>query len=62
MTDTPNPGSKEALAQNCKCPVIDNNYGLGAYVDKDGVTLFWYNAECPIHGHLLLAPSRKSRR
>jgi hypothetical protein len=42
----PNPGSEEAIAQGCFCPIIDNNYGRGAYGDgKD----FWYTEGCPVH-------------
>lgn len=35
------PGSKEAIAKGCCCPV-DDNYG--------SKTLFWINEECPLHG------------
>ena len=45
--DIPNPGSDEAIAQNCLCPINDNHKGTGAY-GKDGV--FWMNIECPLHG------------
>lgn len=47
---TPNPGSKEAREQGCTCPVIDNNYGHGYYVDEEGTAAFWINEACPIHG------------
>jgi hypothetical protein len=46
----PNPGSKEAQAIGCTCPVIDNHYGKG-YMGTDGV--FVYSGDCPVHGHLL---------
>jgi len=49
----PNPGSKEALDQGCTCPVLDNCFGAGVCEDENGKTLFWFNQECPIHGHLL---------
>lgn len=45
---TPNPGSDEALAQGCKCAVLDNNHGKyppwpGAYFVTEG---------CPVHAPL----------
>ena len=42
----PNPGSDEALAQGCTCPVITNGYGKGLYNGK----LFWMRIDCPLHG------------
>jgi hypothetical protein len=47
MTDTPTPGSPEAVAEGCKCPVIDNRYGRGV---RDGSDEFWFNLTCPLHG------------
>ena len=44
--DTPNPGSDEAIALGCTCPVMDNNYGKG-YMGMEDV--FWYSANCPVH-------------
>jgi hypothetical protein len=42
----PNPGSDEALAAGCKCPVIDNNYGQIPPFPPDG----WYMiVGCPVH-------------
>lgn len=46
MTQTPNPGSEEALDQGCTCPVVDNNHGRGSYKG----TGFIYSADCPLHG------------
>lgn len=46
----PNPGSPEAVAQGCTCPVIDNHYGKGVPVGKDGAPLFWCSEKCPMHG------------
>lgn len=43
----PNPGSKEAIAVGCTCPVMDNHYGAG-YGGQEGV--FAYIQTCPIHG------------
>ena len=48
-SDLPNPGSKEAIEQGCKCPVIDNNRGAGI-PDADGkVNFFWYSSDCELH-------------
>lgn len=44
------PGSKEAVSAGCICPVVDNGRGSGAYIDKNGVAVFWYNKKCPLHG------------
>ena len=45
MTEVPNPGSDEAIAQGCVCPVLDNAHGKGT-----GDGLFWVNEDCPVHG------------
>ena len=45
--DVPNPGSEEARAASCICPVLDNNYGWGSDWGKDR---FWITEECPLHG------------
>ncbi len=51
MTSSPTPGSDEAVAQGCTCPVLDNGRGRGAY-QIDGVWQFWINWGCPVHmGH-----------
>lgn len=48
MTKTPNPGSKEAVAQGCTCPVMDNHNGAGVAGDgaKNG---WWVRWGCPVH-------------
>lgn len=47
---TPNPGSDEAVAQGCACPVLDNNHGVFAPFG-DGEDEEWFlSSECPIHG------------
>ncbi len=49
-TNTPPPGSPEAVALLCTCPVMDNQYGRGyRYVQGHPV---WYviMADCPLHG------------
>lgn len=45
----PNPGSPEAVAQGCSCPVMDNAGGRGAYGGGEPKT-FWVHERCPIHG------------
>ena len=45
----PNPGSAEAIAQGCKCPVLDNGHGKGCGREIDGKPVFWINGECPVH-------------
>lgn len=49
----PNPGSDEAIAAGCTCPVMDNHHGAG--VMHDGETVFWFDYDCfdydcPLHG------------
>jgi len=43
----PNPGSELAIAQGCKCAVIDNHYGKG-YHGQEGI--FMFSGDCPLHG------------
>ena len=47
----PNPGSDEALTQGCKCPVMDNAHGRGAWgSERDPDSLvFWINETCELH-------------
>ena len=47
--DKLNPGSDVALAQGCRCAVLDNCHGHGAYI-KDGKPIFWISEDCPLHG------------
>jgi hypothetical protein len=42
----PNPGSPEAIALGCKCPVLDNHNGTGS---DYGPGTFWYTDGCPVH-------------
>lgn len=46
----PNPGSTVARTQGCKCPMIDNQYGLGAYMDMKGTPHYIIDPKCPMHG------------
>ena len=41
----PTPGSSEAIAIGCNCPIMDNHNGKGL-----GCRYFWVNQTCPIHG------------
>ena len=41
----PNPGSDEARAMNCKCPILDNGHGRG-YMGTDN---FVISMDCPLH-------------
>lgn len=43
----PNPGSEEARARGCTCPVIDNHHGRG--FPRLGVTCFYVVDTCPVH-------------
>lgn len=43
---TPNPGSSEAIAAGCICPVLDNAHGRG-YRGQPGV--FVMTVGCPVH-------------
>jgi hypothetical protein len=45
----PHPGSREAEAEGCNCPVLDNSYGKGRYGDGEAFG-WWINFRCPIHG------------
>jgi hypothetical protein len=46
---TPNPESKEAIEQGCKCPVIDNHHGEGFQIGEDPTRHFWQSSDCPLH-------------
>ena len=38
----PNPGSDEAVARGCTCPVLDNGRGRAG-------PPWWYSGDCPVH-------------
>jgi len=42
----PPPGSDEAIAMGCTCPVMDNGRGTGYLGQKN---IFVMSASCPIH-------------
>lgn len=50
------PGSDEAIAAGCLCPVMDNGYGRG-YL---GSSYFVMHEGCPIHGSVPPACTRKT--
>jgi len=41
-----NPGSYEATAAGCRCPILDNNHGMWKPWPGD----WWVNGDCPLHG------------
>lgn len=46
MTKVPNPGSDEAVARGCKCPIMDNNHGkwvpwYGDWIISENCRLHW---------------------
>lgn len=45
------PGSPEAVADGCLCPVLDNAHGRGCgYVDAaSGLPIFIFSFDCPHH-------------
>jgi hypothetical protein len=45
----PHPGSDEAVAEGCQCPVLDNNHGRRAPYPPDG---WWITGGCPVHAPL----------
>ncbi len=57
MTPIPNPGSEEAVAMGCSCPIIDNHYGEG--IRYSAVPCFWINADCLLHGFYNLQGGKK---
>lgn len=44
----PHPGTQEAIAQGCTCPVLDNQHGLGVPMPHGGRG-YWMKSGCPIH-------------
>ena len=48
MTEPPHPGTEDAHAKGCTCPIIDNHYGKGR--GGDGERYGWYMmGNCPLH-------------
>jgi hypothetical protein len=46
----PSPGSSEAIALGCKCPIKDNHHGKGVKLMNIDQWMFWINQTCPVHG------------
>lgn len=44
-TDMPNPGTPEAVALGCHCPIYDNRHG----VEVPGHEGWWIVLGCPVH-------------
>ena len=48
--ETPDPGSDDAVAEGCNCPVLDNHHGQGSgWAKADGKPAFWIAVNCPLH-------------
>ena len=59
------PGSDEAIAAGCTCPVIDNDYGrgcMGGVKDDTGQTVFVISGDCPLHGDGAMKRAREERK
>lgn len=52
----PRPGSDAARRRGCRCPVIDNNRGRGAYVNDEGEPIYWITESCPLHDAAVSLP------
>lgn len=50
QTNTPPPGSVEAIALGCTCPVGDNGHGRGAAQSTADEKYYWIVDTCPIRG------------
>lgn len=49
----PTPGSPEAVAEGCRCPVLDNAAGRGAWGTHDmpfEKKVWTHAGNCPLHG------------
>lgn len=47
------PGSDEAIAAGCVCPVLDNAHGkgyMGGVKDENGEIVYILSWVCPLHG------------
>ena len=60
-----NPGSDEAIAAGCTCPVIDNGHGrgcMGGVKDDQVRTVFIISSDCPLHGDGAMKRAREERK
>ena len=49
-----NPGSDEAIAAGCKCPIMDNAHGRGAWgTQGTDDPVFIMTVGCPVHAQEL---------
>jgi hypothetical protein len=51
------PGTHQAQAAGCTCPVMDNNHGDGWMGLKD---VYVFNTECPVHSELIKQANSES--
>lgn len=49
LDEKPNPGSLEARARGCTCPVLDNAHGRGYRGTSGPDAIFVHVASCPVH-------------
>jgi hypothetical protein len=49
----PPPGSTEAQAQGCTCPVADNKFGKGQPSENGDSANYWVRTDCPVHDKLV---------
>ena len=48
----PNPGTREALASGCRCPVLDNSHGWGYRREGE----FIFSEGCDLHASIWVKP------
>lgn len=58
----PNPGSPDAVARGCTCPVRDNRAGQGAGVVHPNDVFFWVTEGCPLHPAVTRPPTTEIDR
>lgn len=44
------PGSEEAVAAGCTCPVAANYDGEGIPINEGRLVGYWVNKQCKLHG------------
>jgi hypothetical protein len=56
--ETPAPGSDDALACGCTCPIVLNRHGEGiGQVGAEPCFWYWLDHRCLVHGHLTGQPA-----
>ena len=48
-TKVSNPGSDAARDLGCRCPVLDNAHGRGAWGSEGPDAVFWISESCKLH-------------